>query len=184
MVGGLFFGEGYDFGLSYKEISEIHKNLNPKSQENLSFKGSKTFDINVMETWINETLREAEYFDIRGSIKRHQGTSDKIQNICMEYGIDRLTLNNTGISNESVDKLYRALFTTTIGFYSQLKEILDQQSDYIKITQSRVAGKGVDTVPDVIDGQKRHSTKASLLTALWRVYSILTEYAYSTEYKL
>ena len=72
MLGSLFFGEGNDFGASYRELSEMYKNLNPKKgHEKLSNKASKSFDINVLETWINETLREAEYFDIRGSIRRN-----------------------------------------------------------------------------------------------------------------
>ena len=89
-----------------------------------SGKASKPFDIHVLETWVNETLREAEYFDVRGTIKRkpNEGTSNisvgKVQAVCMDYGIDRLTLNNTGISNESIDKLYRCLFSTTLGFFS------------------------------------------------------------------
>lgn len=46
-------------------------------------------------------------------------------------------------------------------------------------------GHGVDKVYEAsFEGQKRHSTKASLLSALWRVYCILIEYAYSSEYKL
>ena len=37
----------------------MYKNLNPKKgHEKLSNKSSKSFDINVLETWINETLRE------------------------------------------------------------------------------------------------------------------------------
>lgn len=191
MLGSLFFGEGNDFGASYRELSKMYSNLNPKQgKERFSNKASKSFDINVLETWINETLREAEYFDVPGSIRRNAtegggGSTGRVQTVCMDYGIDRLTLNNTGISNESIDKIYRSLFTTTVGFFSQLKEILQQQSDHLKLTQSKVVGHGIDRVPEgSFEGQKRHATKASLLTALWRVYSILTEFAYSTEYKL
>ena len=127
MLGSLFPVEvGTDFGASYKELSEMYKNLHPKKgHDKYSKKASKSFDINVLETWINETLREAEYFDVRGCIQRtategggSSASTGKVVTVCMDYGVDRLTLNNTGISNESIDKLYRCLFTTTMGFFS------------------------------------------------------------------
>jgi len=34
------------------------------------------------------------------------------------------------------------------------------------------------------DCQKSHKTKASLLTAFWRVYSVLLEYTYASDYEL
>ena len=33
-------------------------------------KPGKNFDVNVLETWINETLQEAEYFGIPGVLKK------------------------------------------------------------------------------------------------------------------
>jgi hypothetical protein len=128
----------------------------------------------VVETWINETLREAEYFSIPGILKRERpgdgnGAGGR-QSKCMEYGIDRLTLNNTGISNENIDKLYRSFFVTSVGLFSQMKSLVDQQADQMKLLEVR---------PETSDGQKRHLTKASLLSALWRVYTVLLEYTYS-----
>lgn len=34
------------------------------------------------------------------------------------------------------------------------------------------------------DQQSRHNSKASLLSAFWRVYSVLLEYTYHQDYKL
>ena len=84
MLDGLFFGEGNDFGASYRELTELQKKLNPKRAEKISSKASKSFDINVLETWINDTLRDAEYFDVPGSIRRNateggNGSSGKLQ---------------------------------------------------------------------------------------------------------
>ena len=43
-----------------------------------------------------------------------------------DYGIDRLTLNKTGISNENVDRLYRQLFLTTTGFLKTIQDVLNE----------------------------------------------------------
>lgn len=92
----------------------------------------------------------------------------------MEYGIDRLTLSNTGISNENIDKLYRSFFVTSVGLFSNLKELVAQQADMMKLLEKS----------ETSDGKKRHLTKASLLSALWRVYTVLLEYTYSQDYKM
>jgi hypothetical protein len=119
-----------DFGISYKEISNLGKLLCDGQESLLVKKASSNFNQSVLETWINETLREAEYFNISGILKRHTpgdgGATGGKQTKCMEYGIDRLTLNNTGISNENIDKLYRSFFVSSVGLFSQLKTLLDQ----------------------------------------------------------
>jgi len=45
--------------------------------------------------------------------------------VSVEYGIDRLTLVNTGMSAKAIDKLYRSLFVTTIGFNKTVNEVVD-----------------------------------------------------------
>ena len=111
-----------DFGISYKEIAEAGKILSEGKESLLKKKPGKNFDVNVLETWINETLREAEYFGIPGVLQKHRvgegsGAGGR-QSKSMEYGIDRLTLNNTGISNDSIDKLYRSFYITTVGLFT------------------------------------------------------------------
>ena len=59
-----------DFGISYKEISEAGKLLTEGQENLMKKKANKNFDVNVLETWINETLREAEYFAIPGVLKK------------------------------------------------------------------------------------------------------------------
>ena len=51
-----------DFGVSYKEISKMGKVLTMGSESILVKKPNSNFNQSVLETWINETLREAEYF--------------------------------------------------------------------------------------------------------------------------
>jgi hypothetical protein len=126
-----------DFGISYKEISKMGKILTEGKESILVKKPNANFNQKVLETWINETLREAEYFQIPGILKRERpgdgnGAGGR-QSKCMEYGIDRLTLNNTGISNENIDKLYRSFFVTSVGLFTNLKELIEQQADQMKL---------------------------------------------------
>jgi len=167
-------------------------------QEKFKKRTNKAVDPIALETWINDMLQESEFFEIRGTIKRTkkaQGAAAGIASgLCFEYGIDRLTLNNSGISSESTDKLYRSFFVTTVGFLNTIKELLKEQADQNKLTNG-VHYQLKDVSPQdaikhekdqggVQDNQKCHKTKNSLLSAIWRVYGILMEYAHSTEHKL
>lgn len=73
----------------------------------------------VIETWINDTLLDAEHLDIPGVILKPEH-----KNPIARYQIDRLGLNNCGVSNESVDRIYRGLFVYSIGFYEMLQKCL------------------------------------------------------------
>ena len=72
----------------------------------------------VLETWIDETLQDAEHLDIPGVILKPEHQKP----IC-RYGIDRLILVNAGIQPESVERIYRSLFVYSVGFYGLIKEI-------------------------------------------------------------
>ena len=72
-----------------------------------------------METWINETLSDAEHLDIPGVILKPEH-----KNPISRYGIDRLTLTNAGIPNETVDRVYRSLFVYSVGFYELIKKLI------------------------------------------------------------
>jgi len=73
----------------------------------------------VLETWINETLKDAEHLDIPGVILKPEHR-DPIS----RYQIDRITLTKSGISNELCDRVYRALFVYSVGFYELVKKCL------------------------------------------------------------
>ena len=79
-----------------------------------------------------------------------------------EYYIDRITLNTAGINNEQCDKLYRALFVNTIGFFGTIKELVSNYSSKSLIKNE----------------QSRHKTKGSLISAVWKVYAILMEFCH------
>ena len=76
------------------------------------------------------------------------------------YGIDRNTLRFLGITEISVDRLYRALFVYSIGCY-----------ELISLITSGLKSKD----------QTKHS---QVVGAVWTVYSILLEFWCKTEYKL
>ena len=54
-------------------------------------------------------------------------------NKTLEYGIDRLTLVNTGLTNEDIDKLYRTLFVNTAGLFHQINEVIQKQSNNMRL---------------------------------------------------
>lgn len=69
-----------------------------------------------MEAWIEDTLQEAEHFEIPGAIVK-----PKHKKPIARYGIDRLTLANGGISDETIDRIYRSLFVYSVGFHELIK---------------------------------------------------------------
>lgn len=73
----------------------------------------------VLETWIDETLQDAEHLDIPGVILKPEHQKPTIR-----YGIDRLTLVNANISPEAVERIYRSLFVYSVGFYELIKDCM------------------------------------------------------------
>lgn len=104
----------------------------------------------VLETWINETLQDAEHLDIPGVLLKPE---DK--NPISRYGIERMVLVDAGLPNETVDRIYRALFVYSVGFYELIKKCLEHTEK-----------------------------KYTIITALWKVYSILLEYCCRTDYRM
>ena len=122
----------------YKSSARGHD----KSEEKMSPK--------VLETWINETLTDAEHLDIPGVILKPEHKSPACR-----YQIDRPSLLAQGISQELVDRIYRALFVYSVGFYELLQKCLAHTNN-----------------------------KFTVVTALWKVFSILLEYCNRTDYKM
>jgi hypothetical protein len=73
----------------------------------------------VLETWINETLQDAEHLDIPGVIVKPEH-----KNPISRYGIDRMAFSSFGIPTELVDRVYRALFVYSVGFHELIKKCL------------------------------------------------------------
>jgi hypothetical protein len=66
-----------------------------------------------------------------------------------------LVLTNAGIPNELVDRIFRALFVYSVGFYELIKKCLEH-------TES----------------------KYSIITSIWKVFSILLEYCCKNDYRM
>ena len=104
----------------------------------------------VLETWVRDTLYEAEHLDIPGVIMKPEN-----RNPMLRYGVDTQTLQEAGVPQEAIERIYRSLFVYSVGFYEMLKKILTH-----------------------VDG------KFTVLTAIWKVYSICLEYCCRADYKL
>ncbi len=104
----------------------------------------------VMEMWINETLSDCEHLDIPGVILKPEN-----KNPMARYGIDRMTLSNSGIPSDLIDRVYRALFVYSVGFYELIKKSLSYTG-------------------------KRYA----IITNLWKVFAILLEYCSKSDYRL
>lgn len=84
----------------------------------------------VLETWINETLQDAEHLDIPGVILKPEH-----KNPISRYAIDRMSFSNAGIPTELVDRVYRALFVYSVGFHELVKKLLQHtEKKYTLIT--------------------------------------------------
>lgn len=77
------------------------------------------------------------------------------KNPITRYGIDRNELTLQGIPNDQVDRIYRSLFVYSVGFFELIKKTIQHSS-------------------------QRHS----LITRLWKAFSVLLEYCCSTDYKM
>ena len=96
----------------------------------------------VIETWINETLADAEHLDIPGIIVKPQNKAPLLR-----YQVDRLFLNNSGVPEADIDRIYRGLFVYSIGFYEMIHRCLSHAKN-----------------------------KYTILSSFWKVFAILLEY--------
>jgi hypothetical protein len=73
----------------------------------------------VMETWINDTLAEAEHLDIAGCVLKPEHKQP-----ISRYGIDRLAFQDAGVPIELIDRAYRALYVYSVGFHELIAKLL------------------------------------------------------------
>lgn len=107
-----------------------------------------TLNAHVIETWINDTLTDAENLDIPGVILKPSHKQP-----LQRYFVDRLQLLDKNVKPEMVDRIYRGLFVYSIGFYEMLNKTLSNAT-----------------------------TKYTILSAIWKVFSILLEYCCKSNY--
>ena len=84
----------------------------------------------VLETWINETLKDAEHLEIPGVVLKPEH-KDPIA----RHGIDRQTLQACNIDSEAADRVYQGLFVYSVGFYELIRKLLSHtEKKYTAIT--------------------------------------------------
>lgn len=129
--------EDRDFG-----INTIQAKVGLKDQFKAAVKNKTTMSPKVLETWINETLTDAEHLDIPGVILKPEA-----KNPIQRYGIDRHFLQKEGIPADAIDRIYRAMFVYSVGWYELLKKCLEHSNN-----------------------------KYTVIANMWKVFSILLEY--------
>ena len=72
----------------------------------------------IIETWISNTLQNAENLEIPGVILNKEHL-----NPLTRYGVGPDDLVALGMSPEEINGIYRQLFVYSVGFYSMLTEI-------------------------------------------------------------
>lgn len=108
-----------DSVISAEKIQRAGSADHTASKSERPIKGGSTLNAKVLETWLNETLADAEHLNIPGVILKPEH-----KNPVSRYGIDRLTLTNAGIPNATVDRVFRCLFVYSVGFYEMIKKLI------------------------------------------------------------
>lgn len=80
----------------------------------------------VIETWLNETLTDAGHLEIPGVLLKPESKKPLER---YNIGKNQLLQPNCAISLDSSDRIYRALFVYSLGFYEMLsRELLHSPS--------------------------------------------------------
>ena len=103
----------------------------------------------IIEVWLNETLLDSTHLDIPGLILKPENKKPLTR-----YGIDRDQMLVGKISNDQIDRIYRALFVYSLGFYEMLSKTLVNSPN-----------------------------KNTFQSSIWKVFSILLEYCCKTNYQ-
>ena len=88
-----------------------------------------------VEQWINDVLRDAEDLKMPGVVARPENLVP-----ISRYEVDRIGLNNKGMSFETVDRVYRALFVHSVGFFQMIQNATAgmHESEIAVITQTNI----------------------------------------------
>lgn len=102
----------------------------------------------ILEAWINNTITDAEHLEIPGALAKSE-----YQQPLSRYGVDRHSLAQAGVSNSDINRIYKALFVYSLGFYQLINKTMEH-----------------------IDG------KYTYIAGVWKVFSILLEYCCKVDY--
>ena len=104
----------------------------------------------VIVTWLNETLVDAGHLEIPGVLLKPENKKPLTR-----YKIDPNQLIEAKLSQQTIDRIYRALFVYSLGFYEMLNKSLSNSHE-----------------------------KNSKISSLWKVFSVLLEYCCKTNYQM
>lgn len=85
-----------------------------------AIKKSHKLNPRILETWLNNTVADAEEFELPSSVLKHENKQPLAR-----FGIDRSSLLNSGLPSLEVDRLYQSLFVHSIGFYQLILKVLE-----------------------------------------------------------
>ena len=80
---------------------------------------NKTLNSLIIEDWINETLKDAEWLNIPGVILKPEQKKP-----ISRYNIDRHFLIEEGLNKALIDRIYRSLFVFSIGFNDIIRMVV------------------------------------------------------------
>jgi hypothetical protein len=104
----------------------------------------------ILEAWINNTISDAEQIELPDEL-----VSAETRQPLIRFGVDRQSLISAGVPSNEVDRVFRALFVYSIGFYQLINKAME------------------------------HCAKKNVLVAgIWKVYSILLEYCCYKDYQM
>mmetsp|Transcript_27503 Transcript_27503/g.49537 ORF Transcript_27503/g.49537 Transcript_27503/m.49537 type:complete len:1044 (-) Transcript_27503:1687-4818(-) len=104
----------------------------------------------ILEAWINNTISDAEQIELPDEL-----VSSETRQPLIRFGVDRQSLISAGVPSNEVDRIFRALFVYSIGFYQLINKAME------------------------------HCAKKNVLVAgIWKVYSILLEYCCYKDYQM
>ncbi|CAI2368650.1 unnamed protein product [Moneuplotes crassus] len=139
------------------KMAENRRNFNRSNEQRRSYQSlSSTKKVfltgpkigsKCIEQWLNDTLESAD------SLKLPKQLLKENSRIINQYGIDRLSLNNAGIPEEVIDRIYRCLFVYSTGFHQLLTKLL-----------------------------KHTNGKYKIIKNIWKTFSVLLEYCCKTDY--
>ena len=133
----------------YEKVKDYQSTVNKESNQ---FDKVEINDVQVnpkkIELWIGAALKESLK---KGYIA--QKLNDPKTSLLKVFGIDRQTLENSELEQDDINRLYRALYVYSLGFYELTKEAL-----------------------------ARSQNQKDILPSIWKVYSVLLQYVCKTEY--
>jgi chromosome segregation ATPase len=110
---------GYRSKTAAYEPSQMNKDM---------IKNSHKLNPRILETWLNNTVSDAEDFELPSSVLKQENKLPLVR-----YGIDRSALLNSGLPSIEVDRLYQSLFVHSIGFYQLILKVLEHTDNKYSI---------------------------------------------------